>query len=373
MNSTVASRVRVEVDLEAIRRNFLIAVGCLGACKPIAVLKANAYGLGVERIAPVLKEAGAVGFAAAELKEALSMLQYNLPVRILGNLLPAEIAPAVANGIQITVTDLQMAKRIEAECARQKRQANVQIAIDSGMGRLGMIAEYAIPEILEIAKLKHLHLQGIFSHCPDATDRNVPFTQKQVQKMVRLINALATEGIHFEEVHMAASDGINNYPEMLQKPFNLGRIGFSLYGYYDNEIQKELGYQPAVAVRSTLVAVRTLPAGYTIGYGRTYTLSQIVRIGTIAGGYADGLPLALSNRGSVLIRGKICPIVGRISMDYATVLLDQVPDAEYGDEVTLLGKQGEAEITPDSWGRLKSSHAYDILCALGPRCDRIYL
>ena len=177
----------------------------------------------------------------------------------------------------------------------------------------------------------------------------------------------------FVERHMAASDAINNFPASTLAPFNMVRTGINLYGYCDNEVAHTMDLQGVVELKTRLAAVRKLPAEATIGYGRTYKLRKNTIVGTIAAGYADGLPLALSNRGYVLINGKFCPILGRLSMDYTTVLLDEVPEAKCGDEVVCIGTQGENSILLEEWAQLKGTHAYELLCSFGSRVKRIYV
>ncbi len=367
------SRVRLEIDMKALRENFRTVKQYVAPCKVIAILKANAYGLGVLPIARALKQAGADGFGVAELNEALQLVGLGLPIRILGNLLPAEVMPAVNAGLICPVNDLAMAELLSAEAVRQRRIVYGQLTIDSGMGRLGMLAGRARREIVAISRLPNLQLTGIYSHCSSAFDGQDPFTVGQVEKMKRLLEELALDGIGFEEIHMAASDALNNFAETRQPPFNCVRAGFNLYGYYDNDVRRSMRLQPVVALKTRLAAVRVLPEGYSVGYGRTCVLPRETRVGTIAAGYADGLPLALSNTGAVLVRGRLCPILGRLSMDYTTVDLSAVPEAEWGDEVTCIGRDGDRQITLEEWARLKGTHVYDLLCSFGTRCARIYV
>ena len=174
-------------------------------------------------------------------------------------------------------------------------------------------------------------------------------------------------------VHIANSDGINNVAAACAAPFTHVRTGINLYGSFDPLGNRRLQVQPVLTLRASLAQVRHVKAGATIGYGRTYTCPRDMLVGTVAAGYADGLPLALSNRGTLLIRGRHCPVIGRICMDYTTVALDQVPDAAPGDEVVCLGRQGDAAIPIDTWASLKGTHAYEILCSIGSRVRRRYV
>ena len=170
---------------------------------------------------------------------------------------------------------------------------------------------------------------------------------------------------------MAASEAINIFPETAKPPFTMVRTGINLHGSFDPNGRKALNVEPVLSLRTRVAQVRELPAGTTLGYGRTWCLASPSRIATISAGYADGLPLALTNRGFVFIGGRRCPIVGRISMDYATVDVTGVEGVKAGDEVICFGRCGKDAITPDDWAALKGTHAYDIICSLGNRVQRV--
>ncbi len=199
-----------------------------------------------------------------------------------------------------------------------------------------------------------------------------PATAAQVRAVKALAKRLAARGVRFAALHLANSDGIGLVPAACRAPFTHVRAGIGLYGLADPAANRSLGLEPVFALKAKLAQVRTVKAGSTIGYGRTWTAPRDLPVGTVAAGYADGLPLALSNRGSVLVGGAPCPVVGRICMDFATVALDQVPDARAGDECVLLGRQGGRGISVFDWASLKATHPHDILCAIGPRVRRVY-
>ena len=204
-----------------------------------------------------------------------------------------------------------------------------------------------------------------------AYDPKDPFTARQIARFKEIVAAAAKEGISFEKVHIAASDGINNFPECARKPFTLVRTGINLHGSFDPNGKRALKVRPVLTLKTRVAQVRELPAGTTLGYGRTWCLAAPTRIATISAGYADGLPLALTNRGFVFVGGRRCKIVGRISMDYTTVDVSDVPGVRAGDEVVCFGRCGRDAITPDDWAALKGTHAYDIICSLGTRVQRV--
>jgi alanine racemase len=369
-NDSVPSRVRLEVSLRSIRRNFLQIRKTVKPAQIMAVLKANAYGLGAEAVAETLVEAGANRLGVAELKEAAKLVKrFRVPVQIIGGLLASEIPACIRLGVVCPVPDLETAKALSKEAKKQGKKVRVHIKVDTGMGRLGIPYFRAFQDIAVIAALPGLVLEGLYSHFPNANNPMHSKSREQITLFRNLVQELQTADIRFPLVHMANSDGINNYPESY---FNLVRTGINLYGVFDLSGLRSYKLAPSLALKTTLIAKRLLPAGFTIGYGATHTLFRETWVGTVPAGYADGVPLAASNSGQVLIRGKACPIIGRVSMDYLTVDLNGCPASRVGDSVVLVGKSGREEITIEDWARIKQTHPYDIICSLGNRVERVY-
>ena len=370
-------RVRVEIDLGALVRNYRRIQAHVRPMRVLCVLKANAYGLGVGPYAEALAKAGCRDFGVAEPFEALELLgvlrrgRCAADVQILSSILPDEIAPMVKAGVILPVTDLATAKLISAAARRAKTTARVHFKLDTGMGRRGILAKDALGTIRAVRALPALDCEGIFSHCPMAYDPKDPFTKRQVALFRSIVAACAKEGISFRKVHMAASDAINNFPETARRPFTMVRTGINLHGSFDPNGRKALKVEPVLSLKTRVAQVRELPAGTTLGYGRTWCLAAPTKVATISAGYADGLPLALTNRGFVFIGGRRCKIIGRISMDYTTVDVSDVPDVKPGDEVVCFGACGRDAITPDDWAELKGTHAYDVICSLGSRVQRV--
>ncbi len=368
-------RVEVEIDLKALVRNYRRIAAHVRPMQVLCVLKANAYGLGVAAYAAALYAAGCRQFGVAEPFEALELLKVlkgkPADVQMLSSVLPDEIPAMVKAGVILPVTDLDAARRISAAAVRAQTVARVHFKIDSGMGRLGILLADALPVMRAVQALPNLDCEGIFSHCPMAYEPKDPFTKGQIARFAALVAAARKEGFAFRKVHMAASDAINNFPQTAKPPFTLVRTGINLHGSFDPYGRKALKVEPVLTLKTRVAQVRTLPAGTTLGYGRTWCLAAPTRIATISAGYADGLPLALSNRGFVFIGGRRCRIVGRISMDYTTVDVSEVPHVKAGDEVICFGRCGRDSITPDDWAALKGTHAYDIICSLGSRVRRV--
>ncbi len=381
----IKRRVTVEIDLDALVRNYRRIVAHVRPMKVLCVLKANAYGLGVGAYAKALADAGCREFGVAEPYEALELMKVlgvgrprrgkapadGVSVQILSSVLPDEIAPMVKAGVVLPITDFEEAKLVSDAAVKAKTTARVHFKLDTGMGRLGILARDALETIRAVKRLPALDCEGIFSHCPMAYEPKDPFTPRQIELFKSILSAAEREGIRFKKVHMAASDAINNFPETAKKPFTMVRTGINLHGSFDPNGRRALKVEPVLTLRTRVAQVRELPAGTTLGYGRTWCLAERAKIATISAGYADGLPLALTNRGFVFIGGRRCRIVGRISMDYTTVDVTDVPSVKPGDEVICFGRCGKDSITPDDWAALKGTHAYDIICSLGTRVQRV--
>ena len=367
------ARIWLEIDLDTVRGNFLKIKAAAAPAETLAVLKANAYGLGVKPIAEVLLNAGAAGFCAATLEEALFLKSFGKPVQILGGVLDSEREAAVANGLILGITDLDCAKKISAEAVRQNRTAECHFKLDTGMGRLGILAADAEKIIPQIMKLPGLDCCGIYTHFPSSERGPNEENLAQIERFLSVIRNLKKQGIAFRKIHMANSDAINHLPQTHQPPFTHVRAGIDLHGSFSGG-KDGLGLDSVFTLKSRLLAHRMMPAGHGIGYNSTCILPKDTRVGTVTAGYADGLPLGLSNRGKVIIRGKICPILGRISMDYTTVSLEAFGDdpPEPGTEVTLIGRENGLTVSTEEWASLKGTHAYDVLCSFWPRVNLIY-
>ncbi len=345
-------RISALVDLTQLQNNFEKIRTRLNGMKIMTVVKADAYGLGVHSVAETLKNAGCDGFCVATCAEGLELLEYGKPVQILGAVMPEELTAAVENQFILGITDYETAERYSAEAVRQNRFVSCHFKLDTGMGRLGILYHEAAEVIRKSVRLPNLDCCGIYSHFPrTGTD----FATEQIRRFCRVLEDVKKDGITFRTIHMANSDAISTCPNVLAAPFNEARAGLALY-------------QDVLTLTARIAAIRIMPAGYSIGYDQTCMLEQDTRVGTITAGYADGLPLALSNCGFVVVNGVRCPILGRISMDYTTIDLTSCPDAEMGDPVTLIGDG----ISVADWAALKGTHAYDIQCSISKRVPRKY-
>lgn len=364
------ARVIYRIDLAQLRQNFAVLQRAAGNCKLMPVLKYDAYGLGALAIGTALKQAGAVRFAAATLDEALILQQLGLPVQILG-LLPAnEIAETVRAGIIAPVANMATAQALSREACRQQTAVKIAVKLDTGMGRVGFQAvdsARTAQQIAEIVKLPGLEPDSLFAHFSTASQPDLFFAELQLRRYREVYDLLTAAGINFPYRHHGAGDAVMKLPGATAEPFNLARPGGTMYGEEFDTPCRQI-----VELRTFIGDIREIPAGGSINYFRTFIAPKAMKVAVLTAGYADGIPLALSNRGQVIINGCMCPILGRVTMDYVVVDISHLPDAAVGMEAILLGKRGEAKISVGDWGRLKNTHGHDIWCAIGHRAVREY-
>ena len=361
------ARVVYRISLRQLRENFAAIRRAAGNCALMPVLKYDAYGMGALKIGAALKASGAARFAAATLDEALELQTLGLPVQTLGVLLPEEIPGMVEAGIVAPVANLRTAELLSAEAVRRKKSVRIAVKLDTGMGRAGFLPDAAVEAVKKIVALPGLVPDSLFAHFAAASQPDELFCALQLRRYREVYDKLRAAGIEFPYRHHAASDGIMLVPEAVREPFNLARPGAAMYGEDFTAVCRQI-----VELATVIGDIRELPKGASINYLRTFVAPRAMKVAVLTAGYADGIPLALSNRGQVLIAGKFCPIVGRVTMDYTVVDVSGVPEAAVGMEALLLGKRGDAELTVRQWGVLKQTHAHDIWCAIGHRVVRQY-
>lgn len=377
MESKNISRTTLFIDLDIVRNNYREIKKYLSPLEVFAVIKADAYGTGAVETAEALLDADVDGFAVSSLAEALPLLGYKKPLQILGAILDFELPEAVKNGIILSIDCKMTAERISAEAVKQNKNVECYIKLDTGMGRFGMTGEEVLENISEILQLPNLSCCGIFSHLPAAGEgEDSPLNQLQKQRFLDLLEELKKRSIEFKHIHFSNSPGMNNCDFVRKSPFTRARIGLCLHGLYDDGA-RNVPLKPTMTLVSCLASVRMMKKGATIGYSRTCVLEEDTLVGLVAAGYADGVPLALSNKGKMLFRGKKCKILGRISMDYTAISLQEFLSEkitpQVGEKVTLIGEEKKESISVYDWANLKNTHPYEILCSITPRVKRAYL
>ncbi|HEX4214888.1 MAG TPA: alanine racemase [Candidatus Dormibacteraeota bacterium] len=346
-----------EIDLEAIGANLAAIEARLPARTGImAVVKANGYGHGALQVARTALEAGALGLAVSTPQEAIELHGVCHPKRVLalGGLAPSQAPIAVQAGCAVACHSAELIEALEA-VAEARRPVPVHLKVDSGMGRLGCALEEAPDLARRISRSPRLRLAGVFTHFASA-EADEAFTRLQFARFQEVLSALTVDpGLR----HACNSAAAHRHPEMA---LDAVRTGISLYGYEGE------GVRPALSLRALITQVKTVPAGGTVGYGRTWTAKRPTRVATIAIGYEDGILRSRSNRGWLMIRGRRAPLVGRVSMDQVTADVDGIPDARPGDVATLIG-DGISAVEVAEWS---DTAVYEVLTSIGTRVRRVY-
>lgn len=365
-------RTWAEVDLDAIEYNFMAARNHLPKdMKLLATIKANAYGHGAVPVAKLL-EGKADYFALAAMDEAVQLRQAGIttPLLVLGPVQPSDYPRAAKYDVALTVSSLDEAKAVSACAEKTGKKITVHFALDTGMSRIGFPCRpEAACEIAEATKLSGIIPEGIFSHFALADSKDKSYVNLQAQNFRRM---LAEIKVDFPIRHLYNSAAITE----LEPAFDMAREGIILYGLLPSsevDLNRIGGVKPAMALRSHVSFVKTLPAGTPISYGCTYRPEKDAVIATVMAGYADGVPRLLSNQGEVIIRGIKAPIVGRVCMDQFMVDVTHIPGVCSGDTVTIFGTDGDAAITADEVAEKAQTIGYELVCGIAPRVPRVYL
>lgn len=362
-----------EIDLDAIAHNYRAIKNRLTkGTDVLAVVKANAYGYGMVEVARRLAKEKVPYLGVASVDEAIVLRKagIKLPILILSSILPKEIKGALEYGLTLTVCDGDLPLVIDKAARKLNERALVHVKVDTGMGRLGIWHDEADRLIEEVLAFKNIILEGIFTHFSSADEEEVHYTVRQINNFKRLIADIELKGAEIRYVHAANSAGAVLYKD---SHFNMVRPGLMLYGLYPNEaIAKIVKLKPALSLKTQIIFLKRTPAGRSISYGRTYTTEKETIIATLPIGYADGLNRHLSNRGEVIIRGKRAPIVGRICMDHTMIDVGHVAGVKVGDEVVLIGSQGNHTITVEEIARLLDTIPYEVVCWISSRVPRVY-
>jgi len=363
----------VEVDLDNFTTNLLEIKRLIGDdVSFMQTVKADAYGHGAIEISHAALRAGArmLGVANADEGIQLRVSGIEAPVVILGPSTLPEIPDIIKYHLTPSVSDTEFVRALEEQLDRASRTLSVHVEVDTGMGRGGTMHSEAIDLIHYIKTLPHITLEGLFSHFASSEIMN-QYNDQQWQMFCELLSGLQQMGIDIPIRHMDNSGAILNYPAL---KLEMARPGIMTYGIYPSEETKsKAALAPVMSFKTTIVLVKEFPAGYGIGYNRTYITRDKTRVATIPVGYGDGYPFILSNQGEALIRGRRAPVIGRVSMDMCTLDVTHIPDCEVGDEVVLLGRQGDEYISANEIAAKAGTISYEVLCALGKRAPRVFL
>ncbi len=375
-----------EVDLKAIEHNlqeirrlslrnqFVISTRKKSK-QPIEILtviKADAYGHGMDRVGCLLNKLGVNYFAVSDVCEGIELRKVGIkkPILLLESTLPELAKKIVDHDLMPTVCTMELAHALNRYAQKIKRHIHIHIKVDTGMGRLGIWHEEAFDFIQNIFKLRYLTVQGIYTHFPSA-DTDKKFTLGQIKSLYDLVLRLDRSGLIIPYIHASNSMGLAGYET---KVLNLVRPGLMIYGLYpDAQLKKKVNLHPALSVKSKVIFVKELKKGRSVSYGRTFIAKKNITVATIPVGYSDGYLRGLSNKASVLIDGKRCPVIGRVTMDQIVVDVSAIKKVKLGMPVVILGSQGRECISADELANHSATINYEIVCNLGNRLPRIYI
>ncbi len=370
-----------EIDLKALAHNFeqlqkVAAKNMSHSLGIVPVIKADAYGHGMVQVAECLRECGCKYWGVSNTTEGVTLRATGFQQKVLlfESTLASEARDIVEYKLTPTVCSLEMAQALD-RCAHQAGiQIPVHIKIDTGMGRLGVNEEQALPFVESLkAQCPNLILEGIYTHLPLAdTDRD--FTLGQMRRFRDIVYSLENQFITFTYVHAGNSMGLGDYKSDL---FNLARPGIMLYGVYPLEdLKKKVHLKPVMSVKARIIFVQTIARGRGISYGHTFKAKEDITVAVLSIGYSNGYLRSLSNKAFVLVAGVRCPVVGRVTMDQiivditAVTLSGHIP--KIGDEAVIMGVQKGSTISADEIAQWADTISYEILCSLGSRLPRIY-
>ncbi len=371
-NTSFYRQTWVEVDLKAIGANFFLLKRSLPVSTKIMVaVKANAYGHGIIEVSKKLVECGVDYLGVACVDEAL-LLRKNLieaPILNLGAFFKGDVEMMVKHDISSTVTDLTLAKKIDMCAARLKKKAKIHIKIDTGMGRLGVWHTEAFDFIVKLCALKNIILEGLYTHFPSA-DSDEAFTRSQINTFCALVDKLTIRGIEIPLKHSANSVAVMGYQD---SHFNLVRPGLAIYGLYPKEdFTRHLELLPVLSFKTKVAFLKRISKGMSVSYGRTYLAKKNTKIATLPVGYGDGYNRLLSNKGKVIIHGRLCPVVGVVCMDQMMVDVGHLERVKTEDVVVLIGSQGHHSIRVENIASVCHTIPYEVVCWISPRVPRVY-
>jgi alanine racemase len=366
----------VEVDLEQLRKNYkALSIKLRPQTGIMAVVKADAYGHGLVPVSRELIRLGSSALGVCSVNEGILIrkkVDPHIPVFLLSGLLPGEIAPCLLHRLTPVLFSLEAASELNVAAKRRKTRVPIHLKVDTGMGRLG-VPWYELEGFLKhVQQLDWLQLTGLTSHFGQADVKNRPYNQLQWNRYRQALDLTRRHGLKPSENHMANSAALLN---IRSSHLRFVRPGILLYGCHPTSLLQErtmIGIQPLMSLKSRILQVKRIPPGVEVSYGGTYKTRRAETVAIIPAGYANGYPRALSNRGQVLIRSRRFPVIGRVCMNLTVVRVDGSLDLKPGEEVVLMGKQGQEAITPEELARKAGTIPYELFCLMGRLNPRRY-
>jgi alanine racemase len=360
------------VDLDRLAGNLARLRAHAAPAKVMAVVKANAYGHGLERCALHLEAAGADALGCAYLEEGVILRRagVQIPILVFGGLLADQVKAYIGNDLDITASSLSKLEHVEQAAAAMKRRARVHLKIDTGMERLGVHHDTSGALLERVLSLKWCDVTGIFSHFARADEEDASFTRLQLERFLECARFFERHSLPPPLRHVANSAAVLRFPET---HLDMVRPGISLYGVAPAPgVADPLGLEPVMSLATKVVYFKVVRAGSGVSYGHLWHAPRDTRVVTLPVGYGDGYPRALGNKAEVLVRGRRFPQVGAVCMDQLMVDIG-AGEAYNGDEAVLVGAQGAERITVEELAARAGTIAYEILTGLNARIPRRYV
>lgn len=376
---------RAEIDFRKLEHNLNrvrlhLRKGSRGKkIKVCGVVKANAYGHGIEEVSKKLVELGVDYLGVANYDEAIKLrpLIPESPILVFGTLIHSKLQPEkyvstlLKYNLMATVASLDTAKFLDYYSKKLRKKFKVHIKIDTGMKRIGFDVKRAYKNIMQVIALKNVYVEGIFTHFAASESGNKTFAYRQLSFFQDLLDEFRKAGVEFPIVHAANSGAVLDIKDSY---FDMVRPGLILYGYYPSgEVKNKIDLKPIMNLKSKITFIKRVDARTSISYGRMYFTKRRTYIGSVPVGYGDGYWRLLTNKSKVLINKKLYPTVGAITMDWLMVNLGDKYTVRIGDDVLLMGNENGISIGADKLARLTGTIPYEMICSVADRVKRIYI
>lgn len=361
----------IEINRQALHHNVSQFRKVLKKVKLMVVVKANAYGHGALAVTASI-ESTVDFFGTAYGDEALALREFGIkkPILVLNYYDAGQIASLVAKNISLVVYDIWQAKAISKAAKKQKKKARVHVKVGTGLSRLGVLARDATGFVKEVRSLPHVQVEGLFSHFA-ASEDDPEYTKTQLRHFKDIVADLENQGLKIPIKHIACTASALAFPE---SHFDMARIGIGIYGMKSyKSLKTKINLKPVLGWKAKILAVRELPKGAFVGYGRTYQTTRATKLAILPVGYYEGYDRGFSNNSTVLVGGQRCPVRGRIYMNLMSVDVTEANNVKAGDEAVLMGKQGKEEITADELGKKIGTINYEITTRINPIIPRIII
>jgi alanine racemase len=363
---------RLEIDLKILAENYRAIKKHVGSAKVMPILKANAYGHGLVRVAQLMQELKSDYLGVAVLEEGILLRErgITIPILVLGGIWGNQIPLFLKHNLTMTASSVEKLRQIDEIAAKMSKKAAVHLKIDTGMERLGVHYYNAENFLLEAAKFKNVTLEGIYSHFANSEREDLSYTKLQFERFQEVLLFFEKHSIEMPMRHICNSGGILQMPEA---NLDMVRPGIMLYGVYPSaDIKKSVEVKPALTWKSLVVYFKVIKPNHPVGYGSAWQTDHNIRAVTIPVGYGDGYFRTMSHKAEVLVNGNRCPVIGNISMDQIVVNIENASSYN-GDEVILIGGSGKNKINAEELAEWAGTIPYEILTNINTRVPRVYL